>query len=189
MKLDGQAGAGEVSGIMQHQDQGKAQPTDLTREVSFPGDLTFDPDALSLQGEYGDELSAYRARKCWIETLETCFLLDRGTDYKIKAVSDATTGSFKISCVFESACGRYAFWRLTNHQAPEAQYLLETAHIPSSDAGVTDMIGAPDLRSALEDQEAAIAEQRLLEKDDPVRAGFLRILKAAMKAFVPPVRP
>jgi hypothetical protein len=37
---------------------------------------------------------------------------------------------YKVRCDFQTACGRYAFWRLTHHQAPEVQFLLETAHLP-----------------------------------------------------------
>jgi hypothetical protein len=126
------------------------QEIELTREISFPGDIRFDPDAMTLAGSYADQLSAYRARRAWVDTLENCFLLDLEHDFFLKITSDLDEGRFNLTCSFESACARYAFWRLTNNQAPEAQYLIETAHIPSSESHQDQLMGAPDMRSAIE---------------------------------------
>lgn len=126
------------------------QDIDLTREISFQGDITFDPEAVSLTGSYGDQLSLYRARKSWKETLENCFLLDAGHDFEIRVSSRLANGEFMLSCRFLTACGRYAFWRLTSEQAPEAQYLIETGHLPNSNFRLNDLISAPDLRPAVE---------------------------------------
>ena len=122
------------------------QEVELTREIAFPGDVRFDPEKVILQGVYRDQLSAYRARKVWVETLATNFLLDAGHDYEVSVDSKMTEGMFYLNCAFTSACGRYAFWRLTNEQAPEAQYLLETAHIPNSELCADDFFSAPDLK-------------------------------------------
>ncbi len=92
--------------------------------------LWYDSDRLTLSGVYLDEVTAYRARKRWIEALETNFLLEERHDFTIK-VRPARGGKlFKVRCDFQTACGRYAFWRLTHHQAQEVQFLLETAHLP-----------------------------------------------------------
>ena len=124
---------------------------ELDREISLPGDVCFDPETLSLHGFYKDQLSAYRARKIWLDTLESCFLLDQGHDYNISVISDLATETFSLKCEFQTACARYAFWRLTTHQAPEAQYLIETAHLPDCDSHRDDMVAASDLRSLLEE--------------------------------------
>jgi hypothetical protein len=99
------------------------------RETEGVG-LWFDSDRLMLSGVYLDEITAYRARKRWIEALEINFLLEERHDFTIK-VRPAHGGKlYRVRCDFQSACGRYAFWRLTHHQAPEVQFLLETAHLP-----------------------------------------------------------
>jgi hypothetical protein len=99
------------------------------------GGVAFDPDLVVIQGVYSDELSAYRAKKVWIEALESHFLLENESDYLL-AVSrqkeEDRDANFHLRCKFTSACARYAFWRITNGQAPEAEYVLETAHIPVS---------------------------------------------------------
>ena len=59
--------------------------------------------------------------------------------------SNIEEGVFTLQCEFVSACGRYAFWRLTNNQAPEAQYLIETAHIPNAELREAEFHAASDL--------------------------------------------
>lgn len=90
----------------------------------FKPGLIFDADGVCLFGKYHDELSAWRAKNKWIEVLHDYFLLESERDYEIKVVSDLTSLTFCLSCSFSSACGRYAFWRLINHQAPEAERKL-----------------------------------------------------------------
>lgn len=126
------------------------QPVELSREVGFPGDIRFDPERIILQGCYSDQLSAYRAKKIWFETLESCFLLDADHDFTVRVISDFSDSKFYLNCSFVSACGRYAFWRLTNEQAPEAQYILETAHIPHSEMHAEELLTAPDLKPLIE---------------------------------------
>jgi hypothetical protein len=92
--------------------------------------LWYDSDRLTLSGVYLDEITAYRARKRWIEALEMNFLLEERHDFSIKVRPSHGGKLFKVRCDFQTACGRYAFWRLTHHQAPEVQFLLETAHLP-----------------------------------------------------------
>lgn len=92
--------------------------------------LWYDSERLILEGIYLDEVSAYRARRSWIKSFEANFLLEDIHDFKVKVGFDADTSRFHVQCTFTSACGRYAFWRLTHHQAPEVQFALETAHLP-----------------------------------------------------------
>ena len=92
--------------------------------------LWYDAEKLILEGIYLDEVSAYRARRSWIKTFELNFLLEEIHDFKVKVVFDRDEGRYHVQCTFTSACGRYAFWRLTHHQAPEVQFTLETAHLP-----------------------------------------------------------
>lgn len=92
--------------------------------------LWYDAEKLILEGIYLDEVSAYRARRSWIKTFEMNFLLEEIHDFKVKVVLDSEEARYHVQCTFTSACGRYAFWRLTHHQAPEVQFTLETAHLP-----------------------------------------------------------
>lgn len=92
--------------------------------------LWYDAEKLILEGIYLDEVSAYRARRSWIKTFEMNFLLEEIHDFKVKVMFERDEGKYHVQCTFTSACGRYAFWRLTHHQAPEVQFTLETAHLP-----------------------------------------------------------
>jgi len=84
--------------------------------------LVFDADATALVGSFADELGCYRARRSWVEVLNNYFLLERDRDYKLEVISDGElTGEYVLSCNFISACGRYAFWRLINNQAIDAE--------------------------------------------------------------------
>jgi hypothetical protein len=94
--------------------------------------LWYDPDRLMLEGVYNDEVTAYRARKRWINALERHFLLEDSLDFNLIVNNAQDSSYYKVRCDFLTACGRYAFWRLTHHQAPEVQCLLETAHLPNT---------------------------------------------------------
>lgn len=89
--------------------------------------LIYDTDSIALIGQYKDELSAYRARRKWTETLSNYFLLENEKDFSLKIVPSQTSSYFLLECLFSSACGRYAFWRLINYQAPEAEDELNLA--------------------------------------------------------------
>ncbi len=95
-------------------------------------EIAFDLESVSIVGTYSDELSAHRAKKVWIEALESHFLLDDKSDYLIghQRVETEEEITFVLKCHFISACARYAFWRITNNQAPEAEFTIETAHLP-----------------------------------------------------------
>lgn len=103
----------------------KTEITELATDLSkFKPGLIFDADGVSLFGKFHDEMSAWRAKKRWTEVLHDYFLLEVERDYEIQVLSDLNTLTFCVSCSFASACGRYAFWRLINHQAPEAEKKL-----------------------------------------------------------------
>ena len=132
--------------MMQHDTHQKselqlAQGLDLTQQVFF------DPETVTLLGAYTDQLGAYRARKVWSKTFEQTFLLNIEGDFKFSIVRPASESEqYVLKCEFLSACARYAFWRLTNNQSPEAQYIIETAHIPESRSNHNAIIAAPDMR-------------------------------------------
>jgi hypothetical protein len=86
--------------------------------------LIYDADAVTLLGKYSDELSAHRSKRSWIELLNSYFLLEPDRDYDIFVEAILEEEHFVLSCFFTSACGRYAFWRLVNQQAPEAEAQL-----------------------------------------------------------------
>jgi hypothetical protein len=88
-------------------------------------DISFDAEAITLDGHFKDELSAYRTRKEWEYTLHEYFLLEKDRDYSMEVTSAPEIENHNLRCVFTSACGRYAFWRLINDQAPEAKFQLK----------------------------------------------------------------
>lgn len=94
--------------------------------------VRFDTERLLIRAAYSDQLSAYRARRLWNDAFEGQFLLDAEHDFRIEVTSNLNEHTFSLNCEFLTACGRYAFWRLTHNQAPDIQYLVETAHIPST---------------------------------------------------------
>lgn len=97
----------------------------LSQDLSAdPQRLIYDTDGVTLIGHYTDEVSAYRARRSWIEVLSNYFLLESTRDYEMSVRYSNETQFFVLTCSFSSACGRYAFWRLINHQAPEAEEKL-----------------------------------------------------------------
>src|SRR5438552_3022420 len=104
------------------QDQFGPQVIELTEELPHNDSVHFDSEAVTLQGQYGDELSLHRAKRKWTSILEINFLLESEYDYFIQHESKLDAQKFALQCRFTTACGRYAFWRLTNDQAPEAQY-------------------------------------------------------------------
>jgi hypothetical protein len=111
--------------------------------LNSPAGVCFDPDNVTLEGVYADELSTFRARKCWVEALENHFLLEVEHDFLL--LVERKGDEFQLRCEFLTACARYAFWRLTNNQAPEAQYIIETAHIPKGESQFERFMQAPDL--------------------------------------------
>lgn len=85
-----------------------------------PG-LIYDPEGICLIGKFSDELAAHRARKQWKLILNSHFLLEVERDFEISVISSHNDERYLLACAFTSACGRYAFWRLANRQAPEAE--------------------------------------------------------------------
>ena len=130
---------------------------DLHQTEHFQG-VAFDPEQIHLVGIYADELSVFRARKNWSDTLESAFLLEKERDFNFSVERNYESQSFVLTCEFLTACGRYAFWRLTNQQAPEAQYEIETAHIPDSASRHSDFISAPDMKPLSFNPESDIVQ-------------------------------
>lgn len=116
------------------------------RELPYFEGVCFDADTDTLHGNYTDELSAYRARKGWKESLRLTFGLEDGFDF-ISVIETSNHNTYVVSCRFISASGKYAFWKITNNRSPESQYVIETAHIPVCDNRYEDILKAPDMRS------------------------------------------
>ena len=109
---------------MHYSEMGKSTSESEIDLSQFKNGLIFDAEGVNLFGKYNDEMSAWRAKKEWISVLHDFFLLEPERDYEISVVSKLTSLTFCLKCNFSSACGRYAFWRLINHQAPEAEKKL-----------------------------------------------------------------
>jgi hypothetical protein len=148
--------------------------------------LWYDAEKLILEGIYLDEVSAYRARRSWIKTFEMNFLLEEIHDFKVKVVFESDEGRYHVQCTFTSACGRYAFWRLTHHQAPEVQFTLETAHLPH----VTSLrFEEPSIESEI---ESVSSEEGIVGVDDLQRSSVLadasRFIRGRVRACLRKVR-
>ena len=89
--------------------------------------LIYDAEGIALLGKFGDQISAYRAKKEWHKILNSHFILEPEKDYELKVHCSLENNLFFINCTFISACGRYAFWRLINRQAPEAEQKLNSS--------------------------------------------------------------
>ena len=96
----------------------KAKPAKKTPKLEY---LT---DDVAIVRNFPDEMSAYRARKTWHKILSSHFLLEDERDYTIAIDCDHATRRYSLSCIFTSACGRFAYWRLVNKQAIEAEAAL-----------------------------------------------------------------
>lgn len=129
-----------------HYDTLNSQPIELTREIPVTEGVWFDPYSVTLEGVYGNEIAAFRAKRVWKKILEGNFLLEEGHDYNLKLIRDEGDPNLHLVCYFLTACARYAFWRITNSQAPESQYLIETAHISESQTNQEALMCAPDLK-------------------------------------------
>jgi hypothetical protein len=165
----------------------EARPIGNGPELELRGGVAFDPDLLVLEGSYTDELSAYRARKVWTQVLETNFLLEWDYDFMLNVSKGMDPSSYLLRCSFVSACGRYAFWRLTHGQASDAQYVIETAHIPNSTNHYYSILAAPDLRAMPGVDTAPISDYHRLTLWDRVRfewaVGCARIRKFVRKSL------
>lgn len=124
-----------------------SEVSELSIEQQRVDGVSFDPEHITLEGSYTDQISAYRARRVWVSTLTESFLLEIDHDFKLKVEMNSESARYFLRCEFLTACARYAFWRLTNNQAPEAQYIIETAHIPNSETRQEDFWRTPDLKA------------------------------------------
>jgi hypothetical protein len=159
-----------------HDEAAKKSTIELLRELPRTPGVCFDPQEIALEGIYLDELSAYRARRLWTSVLEETFLLEVEHDFRLSVAGAADKERFLLRCEFSTACGRYAFWRLTHNQAPEAQYLIETAHIPQTESRHKDFLEAPDLR-AVEYRPSILEPGHSPRRSDiPRRLSWLREL-------------
>ena len=93
------------------------------RQITPKSTLSYDTESVRLIASFGDEVTAYRARRHWMTVFAEHFMLEQEKDYQLKvnSVSSEERTAWQVTCSFHSACGRYAFWRLINKQAPEAE--------------------------------------------------------------------
>ena len=120
-----------------------------TNQLPLFTGVCFNPEKCEVYGNYSDEISAYRAKKNWNDALTINFQLNSSTDYSME-ITDTNHGTYLLTCTFHSSTSRYAFWKITNHQSPEVQYIIETAHIPLCDSRYDEIIRAPDMCSIYE---------------------------------------
>ena len=148
----------------------------VLKELPYFEGVCFDPDVNAIYGNYKDEISAYRAKKAWAEALRFNFSLDK-EDIEFK-ISNSNQDTFVLICSFCSATAKYAFWKITNHQAPEAQYIIETAHIPICDSRYDEILTAPDLKSIYD--LPLVTNPRLSQKIKTPTRTLNKILKSVL---------
>lgn len=161
-------------------DYAGTQLIELSRKIGLDSPVRFDPETSALAGVYTDELAVHRAKRGWRSVLETNFVLELGHDFTLEIVEDPTTGRYLMRCEFISGCGKSAFWRITNHQAPETQCIIETAHIPISDSLFEELVAAPDMRP-LDDEEPFIPGWREVQRSSRLErliARFGRLVRS-----------
>ena len=147
-------------------------------ETELKPGVCFDPEEALLEGVYEDELSAHRAKRGWTKALETNFLLDIDHDFYLK-VKSANSQHHVLICEFKTACGRYAFWRLTHNQAPDTQYVIETAHIPNAEAHLAEISYSKDLEPFVD---------RELEDYRPKASPLRKTVQTALKKLIGRIR-
>jgi len=160
-------------------EQASSQLIELSRRIGLDSPVRFDPETSALAGVYTDELAVHRAKRGWCQVLESHFVLERGQDFTLEIVEDPNTRRYLMRCEFVSACGKSAFWRITNHQAPETQCIIETAHIPISDSLFEALVAAPDMRP-LEPEEPFIPGWREVQRTsrfERLAARFRRLVR------------
>ena len=91
------------------------------------GPINFHPTVPQFTGVYSNEIRRQYAKRSWEKELGSNFLLDRGHDYEL--VKYEGCGYYKLLCDFKTACGRYAYWRLTNDKAPDSLAIIAAAHV------------------------------------------------------------
>ncbi|MDV7396962.1 hypothetical protein RZS08_36525, partial [Arthrospira platensis SPKY1] len=91
------------------------------------GDVAISVDTFSLSAPERDELSTFRARKCWKQVLRERMMLEDNHDFQISLIPGEIDGCFRISCTFLTSFGRYAFWRIVSMQAPETLEKIRAA--------------------------------------------------------------
>jgi hypothetical protein len=159
-----------------HTNERIGEVIELTEEIPFSSGVAFDAGNLTLKGLYRDEISAHRAKRSWLTALENTFLLDRDTDFSIAVKQVSDEGHFGLTCEFVTACARYAFWRLTNHQAPEAQYLIETGHIPRCESKQLEIATAPDMVNVNADPAVLAGLAKIGQATGPIASILNRLL-------------
>ena len=134
--------------------------------------VSYDADNICLLGSFSDEISAYRTRREWMKILADYFLLEKDRDYSLDVEIDET--DFRIKCNFSSACGRYAFWRLINHQAPEAERLLGTRlNTKENFNGI--------FSSLWKDEDISLDDSWLLDEEEDRKSWCPNFLSSAFK--------
>lgn len=83
------------------------------------GAVSFEPDLNVMLTRSVDEVSAYRTKKLWRQLLEDYFLLEDDLDFILQVEQFKGEAAWSIVCTFETASGRYAFWRMINNHVPE----------------------------------------------------------------------
>jgi len=83
-------------------------------------------DLSALSSTFDAEFTAFSVRRMWINLFKKYFSLEKDKDYYVY-VDKNTTGNnetYELNCEFTSSNGKYAFWKLLNKKAFQAEIEL-----------------------------------------------------------------
>lgn len=81
--------------------------------------LKYDSEQLILLVEAPSPFCAHRVRRFVPALMESHFILEEDRDYEMRIIESDLLIDLSIS-----ACGRFVYWRLVNHQASECEQLI-----------------------------------------------------------------
>ena len=83
-------------------------------------------DLSVLSSTFETEFSAFSARRLWINLFLKYFSLEKDKDYNLCVNNEHidNTEIFELNCEFISPNGKYAFWKLLNKKAIQAEIEL-----------------------------------------------------------------
>ena len=88
--------------------------------------LKHSEDLSALSSTFDSEFTAYSARRHWINLFYKYFALEKDKDYILCVDKEDTSHGekYELNCEFISPNGKYAFWKLLNKKAIQAEIEL-----------------------------------------------------------------
>ena len=83
-------------------------------------------DLSALSSTFDTEFTAFSVRRLWINLFQKYFSLEKDIDYNLHVNKEDDGGDekYNLNCEFTSPNGKYAFWKLINKKAIQAEIEL-----------------------------------------------------------------